>query len=122
MGFRFRRSIRLGKGLRINLSKSGASLSVGRRGATVNFGPKGEKLTVGLPGTGLSYSKMLGRTHPSERRSQPPVEPEHPADTSPPPAGQPFKFRSLVPFLVFLAVLIGALIGLYAAGLTASHP
>lgn len=60
MGFRFRRSIRLGKGLRINLSKSGASLSVGRRGATVNFGPKGERVTVGVPGTGISYSSKLG--------------------------------------------------------------
>ncbi len=62
MGFRFRRSIRLGKGLRINLSKSGASLSVGRRGATMNLSPKGNKITVGLPGTGLSYSTRIGES------------------------------------------------------------
>jgi hypothetical protein len=65
MGFRFRRSIRLGKGLRINLSKTGASLSVGRRGATVNFGPKGEKFTVGLPGSGLSYSHIISQELPA---------------------------------------------------------
>lgn len=65
MGFRFRRSLRLAPGLRINLSKSGASLSVGGRGATVNFGPRGTRLTVGLPGTGLSYSTKLG---PSGRK------------------------------------------------------
>jgi uncharacterized protein DUF4236 len=35
MSFRFRKRIRLGKFLRVNLSKSGASLSIGRRGATV---------------------------------------------------------------------------------------
>ena len=34
MGFRFRKRIRLGKGIWINLSKKGSSLSVGGRGAT----------------------------------------------------------------------------------------
>jgi hypothetical protein len=61
MGFRFRRSIRLGGGLRINLSKSGASLPVGRPGATVNLGRRGARATVGLPGSGLSYSTTLHR-------------------------------------------------------------
>ena len=42
---------------RINLSKSGASLSVGGRGAAVNLGRRGLRGTVGLPGTGLSYSE-----------------------------------------------------------------
>jgi len=36
MGFRFR----LGKGLWINLSKTGGSLSVGGRGVTVNVSPR----------------------------------------------------------------------------------
>lgn len=55
MGFRFRRSIRLGKGLRINLSKTGASMSIGRPGATVNVGPRGTSATAGVPGSGFSY-------------------------------------------------------------------
>jgi Protein of unknown function (DUF4236) len=38
MSFRFRKRIRLGKFSRVNLSKSGASLSVAKRGATVNVG------------------------------------------------------------------------------------
>ena len=59
MGFRYRSSIRLAKGLRINLSKSGASLSVGRPGATLNFGRRGTRATVGLPGTGLSWSERV---------------------------------------------------------------
>lgn len=62
VGFRFRRSIRLAPGLRINLSKSGPSLSVGSRDATMNFGPRGKKMTVGVPGTGLSYQATLGRS------------------------------------------------------------
>lgn len=56
MGFRFRKSIKLLPGVRVNLGTKGASLSVGRRGATVNIGKTGVRTTVGLPGTGLSYS------------------------------------------------------------------
>lgn len=56
-----RRTVRLGRGLRINLSKGGASLSVGRPGLTENFGRRGARTTVGLPGTGISYSASSGR-------------------------------------------------------------
>ena len=67
MGFRFRSSIRLARGLRINLSRSGASLSVGGRGATVNFGRRGIRGTVGLPGRGISDSESA----PWHRRGGP---------------------------------------------------
>lgn len=56
MGFRFRRSIRLGKFAKINLGKTGASLSVGVRGAHVTIGKNGVRKTVGIPGTGISYT------------------------------------------------------------------
>ena len=58
MGFRFRRSVRIIPGIRLNFSKSGISTSIGGRGATINFSKRGTKTTVGLPGTGLSYSTM----------------------------------------------------------------
>jgi hypothetical protein len=58
MGFRFQRRIRLGPGLRINLSKSGVSTSVGGRGAWFTIGPRGTRSTIGLPGTGLSYTEQ----------------------------------------------------------------
>jgi len=59
MGFRYRSSFRLARGLRVNLSKSGASLTVGRPGATLNLGRRGTRATVGLPGTGLSWSERI---------------------------------------------------------------
>ena len=58
MALRFQKRIRIFKGLTINLSKTGASLSVGGRGATVNFSKRGTKTTVGIPGSGLSYSTL----------------------------------------------------------------
>jgi len=102
MGFRFRRSIRLAKGLRINLSKSGAGLSVGHRGATVNFGPKGERVTAGLPGTGLSYSKTIG-PGTSERRSHDFANENTPA---PIPPDQSSRKAVLLPWLAVLAILL----------------
>jgi hypothetical protein len=56
MGFRFRRSIKILPGFKINLGKRGASLSVGVRGAHTTFGRSGTRTTVGIPGSGLSYS------------------------------------------------------------------
>lgn len=61
MGFRFRKIISVIPGVKINLSKSGVSTSLGGRGATVNVGTSGKRtLTLGLPGTGLSYQVPLG--------------------------------------------------------------
>ena len=59
MGFRFSRRISVLPGLRLNLSRSGVSTSIGGRGAWLTFGRKGPRATVGLPGSGLSYTTTL---------------------------------------------------------------
>ena len=58
MGFRFRQTVRLLPGIRLNLSRSGISTSFGGRGATLNLSPKGIRTTIGLPGSGMSYSTL----------------------------------------------------------------
>jgi hypothetical protein len=57
VGFRFRRSVRIAKGVRLNFGARGTSVSVGGRGVTVNFSRRGTRTTVGIPGTGISYSE-----------------------------------------------------------------
>lgn len=58
MGFRFRKSIKLFPGFKINLTQKGiSSASIGKLGASVNIGKKGTRTSVGIPRTGLSYSK-----------------------------------------------------------------
>lgn len=59
MGFRFRRTFTIAPGVRVNLSKSSSSVSVGRRGATVNVGQRGTFFTAGIPGSGLSWRKRV---------------------------------------------------------------
>lgn len=72
MGFRFHRSVRLFPGLRLNLSRSGVSASVGRRGAWLTLGRRGVRATVGIPGTGISYSEQSPWARP---KPHPPAVP-----------------------------------------------
>jgi hypothetical protein len=59
MALRFRRSVKLLPGVRLNISKRGAGLSVGPRGAKLSVNSRGQvRKTVGLPGTGLSWTEQ----------------------------------------------------------------
>jgi len=50
---RFRKSIKILPGVRVNLSKSGLSTTFGIRGLSVNTGKNGTYLNTGISGTGL---------------------------------------------------------------------
>jgi len=57
MGWRFRRSVKIAPGLRLNIGKRSVGASVGPRGAKVSANTRGDvRRTVGLPGTGLSHT------------------------------------------------------------------
>jgi Protein of unknown function (DUF4236) len=59
MSIRLWRRKTLFPGMRVNLSRSGFSLSVGRKGAWLTAGPRGRRATVGWPGTGLFWTQQL---------------------------------------------------------------
>lgn len=80
MGLRFRRSVRLFPGVRLNFSGSGVSTTIGVRGAGLTLGPHGAYANVGLPGTGLSYRTKIS---PAPDRYSPGSEEPF---TPPPPA------------------------------------
>ncbi|BDD02079.1 DUF4236 domain-containing protein [Persicobacter psychrovividus] len=60
----FRKRITLIPGLlKVNLSKTGASLTIGPDGCNVNIGKKGTYLNTGIPGSGLyDRKKISGRS------------------------------------------------------------
>ena len=81
MGIRFRKSINLGKGFRINMSKTGPGFSWGGKGFRLTKTAKGNiRGTAYIPGTGLSYQKEfknplndLGKNHRKENKNCNPV-------------------------------------------------
>ena len=61
MGVRLRKSINLGGGFKINLSKSGIGYSYGCKGARVTHMANGRtRTTLSIPGTGISYVSESG--------------------------------------------------------------
>jgi len=71
MGLRFRKSIKLAPGLRLNASLSGLSWSVGPRGMSMSVGPRGTFFNAGIPGTGLSSRQRVGGRVRAVRESKP---------------------------------------------------
>jgi hypothetical protein len=98
MSIRFRRSVRLFPGVRLNFSGSGVSTTVGVRGASVTVGARGAYLNAGLRGTGLSYRTRLHAPAPRPRTfvgAPAGAVPEGPfATPEPPGSGQPGEIRS----------------------------
>lgn len=79
MGFRFRKSFKIAPGVRVNLNKKSASISVGTKGARITKSTSGRTTTtVGIPGTGISYSQ----SHTSKRKTSSTVN-KASADTLP---------------------------------------
>ena len=61
MGLRFRKSIKIAPGLKINLNKNSVSATIGTKGAHYTVNSKGKKtVSAGIPGTGISYVKTVG--------------------------------------------------------------
>jgi Protein of unknown function (DUF4236) len=102
MGFRFRRSVRVLPGLRLNFSPRGLSATVGVRGLNIGVGRRGTHLNVGLPGTGLSLHQRLGAGTPArgvgnDERAATPVPAASLAPALPVPAPAPTALESLPP-------------------------
>lgn len=71
MGFRFRRSINLGGGFKINLSKSGIGYSWGTKGYRISRTARGTtRRTYSIPGTGISYVDESGSRNRNRNLSQ----------------------------------------------------
>jgi hypothetical protein len=80
MTVRFRKSINLFKGVRLNLSKSGVSLTMGRKGVSANVGRDGVFLNTSLPGTGLYDRRKIADFDGGEtKQDTPPASRTDPA-------------------------------------------
>ena len=101
MGWRFRKSFSVIPGLRLNLSKSGLSASIGGAPFTLNVGPRGLMGTASIPGTGISYRQHFGTGSyqpPSKEIVAPPGSTSLPAPAPSPsiPPGPSYPVHTLV--------------------------
>lgn len=79
MGFRMRKSVKLGPGVRLTASHRGASLRVGPRGAGVSASTAGRRtVSAGIPGSGAGYQKSWQGGSRAQTRQAVPVPPPPP--------------------------------------------
>ena len=68
MGLRFRKSIKLAPGVKLNLGKKSAGLSIGNKYGGVSFNSKaGVRSRASVPGTGISYTSKIGGKKSSKK-------------------------------------------------------
>jgi hypothetical protein len=66
--FRFRRSIKIAPGIRLNVNKRSIGVSAGVRGARASINSNGRSTrSIGIPGTGLYYRSQTGPRSRSPR-------------------------------------------------------
>jgi hypothetical protein len=68
MSWRFRQSFKLFPGVKINVSKSGLSTTLGSGPFHLNISPLGLMQTLSIPGSGISCRHRLGGIHDSNSR------------------------------------------------------
>lgn len=114
MSWRFRRSVKIAPGIKLNFSKHGVSTSFGVRGAHVTVGKDHVTRTVGIPGTGI-YNTETTRLH--EKRNLPcdngyhpiplaPLQPVRPVKTAKWYSGYGLTFKILGALLFFMGLLV----------------
>ena len=70
MGLRFRKSVKIAPGVRLNFGKKSTSVSLGGKGARFTINNKGKKTaSFGIPGTGLYYTESIGGKKMKKRKS-----------------------------------------------------
>lgn len=102
MGLRFRKSVKILPGVRINFNKKSTSISIGKRGARYTVSSTGKKTaTVGIPGTGISYSQTINTKKGSKsERDMKPAKKEYSAKT--------YKVCSIIFYIICaISLLIG---------------
>ncbi|MEK5486554.1 MULTISPECIES: DUF4236 domain-containing protein [Lysinibacillus] len=68
MGFRFRKSVKIAPGVKLNLAKRGASVTFGNKYARTTFGKNRTTISSSIPGTGISYSKQITKRNKRPQR------------------------------------------------------
>lgn len=88
MGLRFKKSVKIAPGVKVNLNKKSTSVTLGSKGSHHTISSSGKRTTnVGVPGTGLSYvstsSSKKGTSRNSRSKADSYVDRKEYSNTSP---------------------------------------
>lgn len=109
MGIRFRKSVKVAPGVRLNIGKKSASISVGGKGFHTSVSTTGRRTnTVGIPGTGISYVSTSGgkqskATHHTESHQKPAT-------------ARTYKVCGVIMWIIGILALFLAIVGFSTAG------
>ena len=99
MGLRFRKSVKIAPGVKVNFNKKSVGITAGVKGAHVTVNSKGRKTTsVGIPGTGLSYveTSKIGKPSPSAKNNSTSYSSSKPLNKQPPEKPKPARKTSRI--------------------------
>lgn len=112
MGLRFRRSVKIAPGVKLNFNKKSVGVTLGGKGAHYTVNSKGKRTsTVGIPGTGLSYTTSSGDVKADKSSSR--CENFESGTTSSNGGGKKKKHGCLT---VFIAIFVLCIIGSALSG------
>ena len=84
MATRFRKSIKIAPGIKLNLGKKSAGISIGGKYGGVSFNSKtGARARVSAPGTGISYSAKIGESQTSRSSHSAATSTKEPVEKNP---------------------------------------
>lgn len=83
VGFRFRRTVIIAPGVRLNVGKKSMSVRMGGRGFGVTVGTTGARVSAGIPGTGIYMTQRLSPAKSVQRRTTEPVRVMKPSSPEP---------------------------------------
>ena len=110
MGLRYRKSIKIAPGVKVNLNRKSASVTIGGKGVHKTFNSNGQTTTsVNLPVKGLSYTDRKSSTA-SKRKSTA-------SGSSSVLASHKLLFQTRPPLAFLLSVLLSLLLASLLLGL-----
>lgn len=108
MSLRFRKSIKIAPGVKVNLNSNSVSTTIGTKSAHYTINSKGTKtVSANIPGTGLSYTSSSGKNRKPKQGNNSPSKSSSSASNQKDTQRNPKKKKHgcLVPIGIFIAIM-----------------
>ena len=110
MGLRYRKSAKIAPGVKLNLNKKSASVSIGTKGLRTTYSTTGKRTnTVGIPGTGLSYSTSSNIKQESTTNDAPGIQSHSSTPATPQSVEATYRTWSTICFAISIPVVLFSL-------------